>query len=187
MSSEVKKQTKFQSPLPFIIQLRNFIFGSQKPRWYVQWTFFIDIIAVFLFALWSAISFFTIAYRQVFFDQKGVDVASIIELRGIELGFEPGQFIERLHTFHGISMICWLVALFGLILLWRNSKYFAWFFFGATCFYFGMLLFYVGFDYYMEDTTRFDKILFLLMIVQTLIYLLLSNRIEEEQEPTFFE
>lgn len=180
-------ETKFKSPLPFLIKARNLIFGEESPGWYTQLTFFIDLIVVFIFGLWSSVSYFAIVYHELFFKQKGVDVSEIIELRGKTLGFEPGNFISRLETFHGVSMVCWLVAFVGLILLWRKSKYFVWFFFGSTIFYFGMLVIYIGFTYYKEDTTSFDKILFLTMMLQTFIYFLLSNRTQDTEQISFFD
>lgn len=187
-TEELKKaRPKFHSPLPFIIKLRNLIFGTKQPGIYTQLTFFIHLIGLSLFSLWSVLSYFSITYRTVFLEQKGVDVAAIIELRGSELGFEEGEFLNRLATFHGISMICWGVVFFSLILLWREKRAFGYFFFGGTIFYFGMLIFYVGFDYYIYDTTRFDKILFLILILNSLFYVLFKKQNYREEDASFFD
>ena len=179
--------TKFQSPLPFIVKLRNLIFGSKTPGIYTRLTFFVNLFCLVVFFLWSSISYFAIIYRQLFLEQKSVDVEAIIEARGLALGFEPGEFIQTLLTFHGISLICWGFVFVGLVFLWRKSSHFAYLFFGGTIFYFGMMLFYVGIDYYLEDTSRFDKILFLIMNLNTLFYFFFIQKSEEEEEIKFFE
>lgn len=167
--------SKFHSPIPFLIKLRNLIFGKIRPSIYTQITFYIQLICLFIFGTWSAISYFVITFRDLFLQQKGVDVAAIIEVRGQELGFLPGEFLQRLETFHGISTLCWGGVFISLIMLWRNMKIYGYFFFGGTLFYFGMIVFYVGFDYYINDTTLFDKILFLVMMVNSLGYILFKK------------
>lgn len=181
-----KLNAKFHSPLPFIVKLRNLVFGSRKPGIYTRLTFFVNLVCLLIFALWSAISYFAIVYRALFLQEKGVDVEAIIEARGLALGFESGEFIQTLMTFHGVSMICWAFVFVGLILLWRKSGHFAYLFFGGTLFYFGMMVFYVGFDYYLEDTSGFDKVLFLIMNLNTLFYFFFIHRSEDEEKISFF-
>ncbi len=178
--------TKFQSPLPFIIKLRNLIFGNKTPGIYTRITFFVNLVCLLIFSLWSIISYFAIVYRQLFLEEKGVDVEAIIETRGLALGFDSGEFIKTLMTFHGISLLCWGFVFVGLILLWRRSNHFAYFFFGGTIFYFGMIIFYVGFDYYLDDISRFDKILFLLLNLNTLFYVFFIEKTGNNEKITFF-
>ena len=188
MSEPVTKiaNTKFQSPIPFIVKLRNLIFGNKKPGIYTRLTFFVNLICLAIFFLWSTISYFAIVYRALFLEEKGVDVGAIIEARGLALGFAPGEFIQTLMTFHGVSLICWGFVFVGLVLLWRRSGHFAYLFFGGTIFYFGMIIFYVGFDYYLEDTSLFDKIVFLIMNLNTLFYFFFMQRTEDDEKITFF-
>lgn len=172
VSEEIKTNisSKFHSPIPFIIQLRNLIFGTIRPSIYTQLTFYIQLICLLIFSTWSAISYFVITFRELFLQQKGVDVAAIIEVRGQELGFTKGEFLQRLETFHGVSIICWGFIFISLIMLWRKKNFYGYFFFGGTLFYLGLIVFYVGFDYFMNDTTRFDKILLLVMLANSTVY-----------------
>lgn len=177
VSEEIKTDisSKFHSPIPFIIKLRNLIFGSIRPSIYTQLTFYIQLICLLIFSTWSVISYFVITFRELFLQQKGVDVAAIIEVRGQELGFSAGEFSQRLETFHGVSIICWGFVFISLIMLWRKKNFYGYFFFGGTLFYIGMMVFYVGFDYFMNDTTRFDKILLLFMLLNSIIYIVFKN------------
>lgn len=185
--NQKNQKTKFQSPLPFIVQLRNLIFGKDRPGIYTQITFYINLIGTIIFGLWSTVSYFAISYRAIFHTQKGVDVAAIINERGIELGFTEGNFIERLSTFHGVSMVCWTIILFSLVLLWRRKRVFAYFFFVPFLFYFGMMVFYISFTYFLEDTTGFDKVVLLILLLNTVSYQLFAQTDEEEEELTFFD
>ena len=173
---EVKKTTKFQSPLPFLIQLRNLIFGKQKPDIFTRVTFYINLWIWLTFTVWSIISYISISARTFILQQKGISVEDIIEKRGIELGFEGKEFLNRLLTFHSISLICWMLVFVGLVLLYRKKVQFIYFVLGATLFYIGMHIFYLSFTYFVEDTTLYDKISLLIIIAGSLIHFyLLKN------------
>jgi hypothetical protein len=173
---EVKKSTKFQSPLPFLIQLRNLIFGKQKPDIFTRLTFYINLWIWLTFTVWSIISYISISARDFILQQKGISVANIIEERGVELGFEGDEFLNRLLTFHSISFICWMLVFVGLVLLYRKKVQFIYFVLGATIFYIGMHIFYLSFAYFVEDTTLYDKISLLIIVTGSLIHLyLLKN------------
>lgn len=186
-NSEQKPEvTKFNSPLPFILKLRNLIFGERKPDIYTQITFYLNIAIVTIFGLWSVVSFVAINNATIFLQEKGVDVHALIDLRGIQLGFESGDFVDRLTTFHGISMICWATVFFSLILLWRGKKQFGYVFFVPFAFYFGTMTFYISFTYFLEDTTSFDKICLLIMFMNTLLYVLFHKE-SDEDKISFFD
>ena len=177
MTSEVKA-TKFQSPVPLLKKFRNFIFGKNKPDMFTRLTFNINMIIVITFLLWSIISYFTIESRTMVKQFKGIPIEKIIEQRGLELGFEQGDFLNRLQTFNGIAIICWCIVFIGLILLFRKKKQFIYFVLGGTLFYLGMSVFYLSFDYFMEDMTFYDKISLLIILVSSIIlsYLLKNER-----------
>ena len=167
---EERKPTRFQSPVPALIQFRNFIFGKTKPDAYTRVTFYMNLIIWITFMFWNVASYFTIASRQLILSQKGIDVAEIITNRGIELGFEDGDFLSRLLTFHGVSIICWGIIFIGLVLLYRKRSAFIYFILGGLIFYVGMSMFYLNFSYFVEDTTTYDKIALLIMITSTVLH-----------------
>lgn len=170
MATEEEKGTKFQSPVPILRQLNNFVFGKKKPDIFTRLTFNINMIIWITFLLWSIISYFALSSRNMIYQFKGIPVESIIMERGHELGFEGEQFISRLLTFNGIAIICWLVVFIGLILLFRKKRQFIYFVLGGTLFYLGMSIFYLSFSFFMEDMTFYDKIALLIIIVSSLIH-----------------
>lgn len=164
------KQTKFQSPLPFVLKLRNLIYGKQKPDVFTQLTFFMNLTIWFVFMLWSVVSYFAILSRQYILRNKGISIEAIIGKRGAELGFAPGEFMDRLITTHAISIICWGVFFVGLIFLYRKRKTFIYMTVIPVLFYLFMQIFYVSFTYFLEDSTTFDKVAILISIVSLILF-----------------
>lgn len=179
-------ESLLDSPIPLLLRARNFLFGEEKPDGYTQVTFYINLVIWAIFFLWSCISYFAISLRSVIEEQKSIPVEGILMNRGIELGFQPSDFLDRLMTFHLISIVCWIAVFIGLVLLWRKDLRFAYFFFGGTVFYIGVLLFYLNLDYYSEDTTFFDKISFIAMNALSILYFFLLKKEENGGSFSFF-
>jgi hypothetical protein len=158
------KPTKFNSPIPFLRQFRNLVFGNLIPDFYTQLTFYMNVVIWTTFFIWDILGYFTLNSKEFIIQNKGVPIDKIIAERGNELGFEGGEFFNRLTTFHGVAIICWLVVFFGLILLYRKNKRFIYFTIGGIVFYIGMCIFYLGWSYFILDTTTFDKIALLIML-----------------------
>jgi len=176
MESNQKTKTKYNSPIPILIQFRDFIFGTQTPDRYTQTSVYVNLFIWFLLFIWSLISYFVITFQEVILEQKGIPVESIIISRGKELGFDPVGFTDHLLTFHFLSIICWISVFIGIVLMWRKNINFIYFFFGGTIVYLTLSLFYMSFSYYREDVTLFDKIVFTGMNVNSLIYYFLLKK-----------
>lgn len=183
---DLAKASKFQSPLPFLVRLRNLVFGKKKPDIYTRITFYINTVLTITFLLWSIGGYFAIISREMIFKEKGIPVEAIIQDRGITLGFESNEFISRLVTLHGIGVICWGVVFFGLILLYRKRQHFVYFVLGGTLFYMGMIIFYLSFKYFIEDTTAYDKIAFLIIIVSASLHAYLMKNERSGGSISFF-
>lgn len=185
-AEEPVKKTKFQSPLPFLIRLRNLIFGKKRPDIYTLVTFYINLALTLTFLLWCVVGYVAVASRNYIFEEKGVPVESIIQRRGVELGFQPEDFVSRIMTFNAIGAICWGVVLFGLILLYRKRRQFSYFVFGGLLFYIGMIIFYLSFRYFMDDTTLFDKISLLIVGASAGIHAFLMRNERKGGSISFF-
>lgn len=173
---EEKKVTKFQSPVPTLLRIRNLILGKKQPDVYTRVTFYLNLCIWISFMLWNIIGYFAISSRDLIFEMKAISVEEIIQERGVILGFEPTDFVTRLTVLHGVGILCWGAILFGLVLLYRKRKQFIYFVAGGVLFYLGMNIFYISFQFFKEDTTTFDKITLLIMITSCVIHsLLMSN------------
>ncbi len=186
LSTEEEKVNKFQSPVPFLRNFQRFIFGKEKPDIYTRLTFNINMIIWLSFILWSILSFFTIKSRAIILQMKGIPVEKVIRERGVELGFKGEEFIDRLLTFNGIAIICWLIILIGLILLFRKMKQYIYFILGGAIFYIGMSIFYLSYTYFMEDMTFYDKIALLILITSSIFHFFLLKNEQEGGNINFF-
>src|SRR5690606_25063768 len=106
----------------------------------------------------------------------GISVEEIITARGIQLGFENDEFINRLLTFHSISIICWIFVFIGIVLLYRKKIHFVYFIVGAVLAYVGMSIFYIVYTYFIEYTTTYDKIALFVIVAGSIVhYFLMRN------------
>lgn len=178
--------TKFQSPLPYIIQFRNLLFGKVAPNAFAQVTFFINLVIWFIFQLWSILSYFVLNYHGSFARTKGIDVEGIMHKRAVELEYNPDLFLDKLITASGISMIAWLLVFISLVLLWRGKNVFIHFFLVGFLSHLLLTIFYVGFDYFVQDVSFFDKIALLMMFSSIVIYYLVLKTSNNDGEINFF-
>lgn len=185
-SEETAKKTKFQSPKPILVRLRNIVFGKRKPDIFTRVTFYINMVLWLSFMLWNVIGYFAISSRDMITEVKGIQVEKIIVERGVELGFEPADFITRLTVVHGVGVLCWGAVFFGLILLYRKRKQFIYFILGGVLFYVGLNVFYLSFQFFREDTTSFDKISLLIIVLSTVIHSFLMNNERRGGSISFF-
>ena len=169
------KTTKFQSPLPILIRMRNVVFGTKKPDLYTRATFYINLFFWLTFLLWNLLGYFAIASRNMIFEMKKIPVEKIIQKRGIELGFEPNDFVTRVLVVHGVGILCWIAVFIGLVLLYRKRKQFIYFVLGGTLFYLGLNVFYMSFQYFREDTTGFDKLALLIILASCTLHAILMR------------
>jgi hypothetical protein len=179
-------EAHLNSPLPLLIRLRNFIFGKESPDTYTKFSFFLALVIWAIFLIWSVLGTVAIRMREVIFDQKEIDVTAMIEQRGTELGFEPNAFIGRLEAFHALSIGFWGVVFIGLVLLWRKNERFIYVFFTGCGLYLLFMWVMLGFGYYSQDTTFFDKIAFAILVLHTAVYAFFLKREKQGNKVNFF-
>ena len=186
MSQTENQETKFKSPIPILRQLHGYIFGDEKPDNFTQFTFFLNLFFWFIFLLWSVISVLTLSFRHVVEKHKKISIEEIIFNRGKELAFEPSDFLNHLMTTYTVSVILWLAVFVGLVLLWRKNRFFIYFLGGGVILYVSMLIFYMSFTFFVEDTTLFDKIGLLAMLSSSLMYHFLLKKESRDGTMSFF-
>ncbi len=169
---EIRQQLEehLNSPLPILMRLKNLVFGEKAPDTYTRISFFFALIIWFIFFLWSILGVVVIQSRHWIKEEKKVDVTQLIEQRGQELGFDQFVFADRLETFHTASIICWLVVFVGLVMLYRKKIEFIYLFLAGCGIYLLLMWIMLGFSYWAKDTTTFDKVVFILMVLHTSIY-----------------
>lgn len=184
--SKREKMRKLESPIPFVIILRNWIFGKRRPDVYTSLTFITNLIIWLLFLIWSGFSYFAVNSREWIWEQKNIGVTWIINKRGKELGFDEGIFLERMEMASIIAILCWVVFFVGLILLYRKKRLFVYFTIVPLLAYVGLNSLYLGFTYFIEDITLFDKVLLLISLVSLSISAVMMRSGGENTGSNFF-
>jgi len=186
MSQTETQETKFKSPIPLFRQLQRFVFGEVTPDNFTQFTFYLNLFFWFVFIVWSVVSSATLSFRHLILEYKQIPIEEIIMKRGEILGFEPDDFLNRLITTYSVSIILWSLVFVGLVLLWRKNKFFIYFLGGGVILNVAMLVFYMSYTFFKEDTTLFDKIGLLAMLSSTFMYYFLLKKETDEDTMSFF-
>ncbi len=163
------------------------IFGKKAPDAMTKVSFYLSLTLWLMFFTWSLLSFGAIYFRETIQNEKQIPVSDMINERGLELGFDSGDFIDRLLVFHSIGIIAWILVLIGIIMIWRQFSNYVYFFFGGTTLYFLTMIFYLNLDYYLEDTTFFDKIAFIALNLIGVINTLLLKSSKSENPKGLFD
>lgn len=163
-------EAHLSSPITLLTKLRRFIFGTENPDLYTKFSFFTALTGWAVFFLWSVLGTIAIRSREFIIDNKEVDIHKLLENRAVKLGYEAETFISRLETFYTLSVFLWIVVFAGLVLLWRKNFLFVWFFFGGTILYLICMWSMLGFGYFRNDTTLFDKVAIFVLIAHTAMY-----------------
>lgn len=172
--------------MPLIIIVRNAIFGKRKPDGYTRFTLYINLVIWLMFLIWHLLSYFAFSLRDLIFEEKKIDVTTLIYCRGEELGFEATDFLNRVLHFHIYSAIAWGIFFLGLVLLWRKSRWAIYTLFMSVAAYYYFLIGYMSLKFFNQDVTLFDKILLSFVGINLLIYFII-NRWRTKRELAFLE
>ncbi|MFN5417644.1 MAG: hypothetical protein ACK5B9_11350 [Flavobacteriia bacterium] len=181
------EETAFNSPIPLLIKFKQLIFGEKDPELIFKIIIFINLFIWLIFEIWHILSYYAINFRDVILEEKKINVEILILNRGTELGFDPSVFMERLMNYHLFSILCWLFIFVGIAFMWRTSKRFIYFIFVPLIAYLLGMFFFLGFDYYVNDTTFFDKIFYALFFINSIFYLIIFKNQNSETSTGFFK
>ncbi|MGB0934091.1 MAG: hypothetical protein ACPGU5_07390 [Lishizhenia sp.] len=162
--------------IPVIVKIRTFIFGKKRPDPFTRLVFYVNLVGWFIFMLWSTISYFAIALKDLITENKGISVAAIVRRRGEELGFDGETFLVSFKQFQFADIFIWIAVFVSLIFLYRKKRAFAVIYFSALSLHFLLMVFMLSFAYFMEDVSFFDKIAYLVMVVLSFVYMLLLSK-----------
>lgn len=152
------KSTKFNTAMPIVLLVRDFIFGKKSPDLFTKFVVFTNMLIWLCFTAWHLISYFAISLRDLIYEEKKINVQALIFERGIELGFSPYQFLNHIIKYHFISIFAWGFIFIGLALLWRKKRLFSFFIYIGIVSYAAILYIFMGSQYIATDVTLLDKI-----------------------------
>ncbi|MDG0974016.1 MAG: hypothetical protein P8O07_07640 [Crocinitomicaceae bacterium] len=175
-----------EDAIPLFIRIRRFILGKKKPDGFTRLIYTINFISWFLLMAWNLISFGVVQMSQLIYDNKGLSVKAILRRKGRELGFNGEHFLQAITDFYFLSIFVWIVILIGLVLLYRKSRFYTSFYFGGFMVHFTSMFLMIGFQYFLEDISLFDKILYGVMLITGLIHytLMMKEKTQSFESPT---
>lgn len=170
-----------EDALPLIIKIRRFILGKKKPDGFTRLIFTINIFSWFLLMMWNLISYAAIQLSDIIKENKGFSVNAIIRKNGRDLGFEGQDFLDVINTYLFANIFIWIIIFIGLALLYRKLKVYPIFLLGGLGIHFLLMFFMLGLQYFIECVSFFDKILYGIIIITTMIHSALMKK--EQTDP----
>lgn len=169
-------QLKPEDAIPLLVRIRTLILGKQKPDGFTRLMFSFSLFAWLMLTLWNAISYFVLLTSDIIEQNKGFSVNDVIIKNGQNLGFNGEEFLASITTFYFNSLFVWLFIFIGLALMYRKKRIYPLFLLGGLGFHFIYMFVILGFQYFIEDVSFFDKILYAVLIAVTMIHSLLMNK-----------
>ena len=170
-----------EDAIPLVIKLRRFIIGKNKPDGFTRLIFLINLLCWCLLTFWNLLSYIAIQLSDVIEENKKFSVNEIIRKNGRELGFEGQDFLEAISLYYFINIFIWGIVFIGLTMMYRKLKVYPIFFLGGLILHFVIMFYMIGMQYFIEDVSFFDKILYASMIVTGLIHSALMKKESDEK------
>lgn len=167
--------------------LLRLLLGEVEPDAYTKITFYTLLSLAALFLLWNVVGYIALNYQHLIHLHRHVAIDTIFAERGVKLGFAAEEFTERLTTLFVVSIGCWLLIISALILMWRKKKMYYPVLISGMVIYLCMLFFYLGYDYFRTDTSVFDKISLLIVLVMSSLHYFLMKKEQAGDGLSFFD
>lgn len=152
------------------IEKRNSTSGKPTPDHFTQISFYINLAVSVYFLCLNLLSLVALNNFSVIEKYKQLSVQDMIEKRGNELGFETGEFQSAMNQYYVFTLVLFIPIALGLFLNWKkNTKFYPLITISFLLIVLGMLLL-LGPTFFWNDSTFFDKILLLILFVNSTIY-----------------
>lgn len=172
------------SPLALLIRLRKLVFGNKEPDMFTKIAFYIGLLTWVIFFFWHVLQFIVLKNSNWIEAIKQLPISELLNKRAQALGFESAVFIDRLLISYSISIISWSLFFVGLILMWRKQRIFSYFIFTALGVAMLSPIMLLGFSYWSNDISSFDKIYQIIITLFLVIYSYLTKLSIEAKKPT---
>ncbi|MDX1652731.1 MAG: hypothetical protein R3277_09575 [Brumimicrobium sp.] len=185
VDKEKLSNLKPEDTIPLVVKLSRIIFGSKKPDSFTRIVFSVVLFSWFLLMMWNMISYFVLLSSEIIKKNKVFSINEIIRRNGRDLGFNGQDFLEAITQFYFINLFVWGVIFIGVILLYRKKTLYPFFLLGGLAVHFILMFFMLGFQYFIEDVSTFDKILYAVIVGFVLIHSFLLNRESRDKNKDF--
>lgn len=179
---QAPKHTKLNSAMPWVLIVRDFIFGKKSPDRFTKLIVYSNLLIWICFTTWHLISYAAVSLRDLIYEEKKINVEALIFQRGIELGFSPYQFLNHVIKYHFMSIFAWGFIFIGLVLLWRKRKLFSFFIYIGLVSYTAILFIFMGSKYIVSDISFLDKVWIGYLFVSCTLAAILLPRLNQITE-----
>ena len=169
-------EIKPEDAIPLIVRIKKLILGEHKPDGFTRLMFSFSLFSWLLLAIWNAVSYFVLLTSDIIKENKGFYVNDVIIKNGHNLGFNGNEFLVSITTFYFNSLFIWLFILVGLILMYRKKQVYHFFVLGGLALNFTYMFIVLGFQYFIEDVSFFDKVLYAILTIVTVIHSFLMKK-----------
>ncbi|PHR43425.1 MAG: hypothetical protein COA32_16415 [Fluviicola sp.] len=171
-----------EDAIPLFVKISRLIFGKKKPDGFTRIIFSINLFSWFLLFMWNMISYFVLLSSDIIKENKGFSVNAIIRRNGQKLGFNGQDFLDAITQFYFLNNFIWIIIFIGLILMYRKKAFYPFLLLGGLAIHFSLMFFTLGLQYFLEDVSFFDKILYAVIIVLTIIHSFLMKKEIHDRE-----
>lgn len=171
-----------EDAIPLFVKISRLIFGKKKPDGFTRIIFSINLFSWFLLFMWNMISYFVLLSSDIIKENKGFSVNAIIRRNGQKLGFNGQDFLDAITQFYFLNNFIWIIIFIGLILMYRKKAFYPFLLLGGLAIHFSLMFFTLGLQYFLEDVSFFDKILYAILIVLTIIHSFLMKKEIHDRE-----
>ena len=171
-----------EDAIPLFVKISRLIFGKKKPDGFTRIIFSINLFSWFLLFMWNMISYFVLLSSDIIKENKGFSVNAIIRRNGQKLGFNGQDFLDAITQFYFLNNFIWIIIFIGLILMYRKKAFYPFLLLGGLAIHFSLMFFTLGLQYFLEDVSFFDKILYAVLIVLTIIHSFLMKKEIHDRE-----
>lgn len=160
--------------------------NKELPDHFTQISFYINLAVCVYFLFWNLITLVALNSLKLIVKYKQLSVAEMIEKRGKALGFQLNEFTISMNQYYVISLILFIPIALGLYLLWKKRKAFYPILIFSTLLQILCMIILLGPTFFWKDSTFTDKVLWLILLVNSSIYRGLLNKEMQSGKISFF-
>jgi hypothetical protein len=161
--------------------------NQERPDHFTQISFYINLAVSIYFLFWNLLTLLTINNTNLIEKYKHLSVSEMIEKRGKNLGFDWQEFQTSLNQYYVISLILFIPIALGLYLLWKKRSVFYMLIVISFLLQILLMVILLGPSYFWNDNTFTDKILLLVILVNSSIYRGLLKKEDQSGKISFFD
>lgn len=171
-----------EDAIPLFVKISRIIFGKKKPDGLTRIVFSINLFVWFLLFMWNMICYFVLISSDIIKENKGFSVNAIIRRNGQKLGFDGQDFLDAITQFYFLNNFIWVFIFVGLIFMYRKKAFYPFIVLFGLGVHFSLMFFTLGLQYFIEDVSFFDKILYAILIGLTIVHSFLMKKEINDQE-----